>query len=126
MTPKAGFAALNRPQLALVGGTVGYAMGILAGPTIKALIGLVLIVAFYYVGKHLDNRFEAELGFVGIAAAILATYMLDPLRHAIAGTLGMIIDHTSSFLLAGIGALCALRLQELLLNDSDSDLFSDD
>jgi hypothetical protein len=93
---------------------------------VRAIVGLVLVFAFYLVGKHLDVRFEAELGYVGIAAAILATYMLEPVRHALTGTLGNIIGHTSGFLLAGMGAMVALRVQSRVSRDRDSDAFEAD
>ena len=126
MKPEEWFSSLSRAQVAVMGGTVGYTTGILAGPMVKALIGLILVFAFYFVGKHLDDRFEAELGYVGIAAAILATYLLEPVRHALAGTLGNIIGHTSGLLLAGMGALVALRVQDRVTSDTDPDAFEAD
>lgn len=120
MTTKEWLQGLSKSQTVLIGATVGYAIGILAGPAVKALIGLVLVFAFYFVGKQLDDKFEAELGFVGIGAAILVAYLLEPVRHALAGTLGSIITHTSGILLAAMGAVLALRLQEHVISDLDT------
>lgn len=117
---------LNRNQVVVAGGTVGYMVGLLAGPVVKALTGVVLAFAFYFVGKHLDDRFESELGYVGIAAAILAAYLLNPVRHALAGTIGNFVSHTSAFLLAGIGALFAMKAYDRLLDRSDSDPLESD
>ena len=44
----------------------------------RIVVAVLLVFAFSLVGKPLDDRFEAELGYVGIAAALLATYLLEP------------------------------------------------
>lgn len=118
------FGRLTRPQVGVLGAIVGYSLGIVAGPVVRLLVGISLIVVFYFVGKHLDDRFEAALGLAGVMAAILATYLLEPVRHALAGTLGDLIGHASRLILAAIGVFVALQLYDR--DDADSEEFDSD
>ena len=120
------FKQLSRGQVGVLGGIAGYSIGILTGPSVRILVAIGLVVVFALVGKHLDEHFEARLGAMGIAAAISATYVLEPVRHALSGYLGSAIAHASKLGLAFAGVIFALRLHENLLADTAEDLDDSD
>lgn len=51
-------SGLTRGQAGILGAVVGYALGITGGPVIRLITYLVMLVAFAFIGRSFEEKFE--------------------------------------------------------------------
>ncbi len=115
------FKGLTKPQVGLIGGITGYFLGLLSGPVVRLILTLVVLVAFGIVGRTIESRFEAQLGFTGIVAAILAVASLGPIQRWMGDLLGDLFTGVSRLALTVVGIYLALHLQQASQNQADEE-----
>jgi len=114
------FKGLSRTQAGVVGALCGYSIGIVTGPMVRLVAVLFVSLVLGTAGKSISNRVEIELGAASFVVCFLMTQIFEPIRHALEGTLGGILSHTSSLILAATGAYLAIWLQDRIsLEDAD-------
>ena len=109
---KEWFNGLSRQQTGVLGGFVGYSLGLIAGPVLRLLLALGVLVMFGLLGRHIERRFEKRLGAFGIVAAILACSSMGPVQSWVGVVIGGVISNTSKLTFAIIGVYLFLRLHE--------------
>jgi hypothetical protein len=103
---------LSKVQAGLIGGVAGYFLGLLSGPVVRLILTLVVLVVFGIVGRSIESRFEAHLGFTGIVAAILAIASLGPIQRWMGELLGDLFTGVSRLALTIVGVYLALHVHQ--------------
>ena len=118
------YSNLTRTQAGLLGGIVGYAVGISSGPLLRIVFYLLIIVAFGLIGKHLDAKIEASFGISGVVLAILLFTALGPIQQWIGETAGNAIRDSSKYGLAVAGVFLALKLHTVSNTDDENENYT--
>lgn len=113
------FSGLSNLQAGVLGGLVGYAAGLLAGPLLRLSLALLILIAFGFLGRSIQNSFESKLGMTGAVAAILALASLGGVQGFLGDAIGKIILYLSPFALALLGAHFALNMHNLHNTEDD-------
>ncbi len=112
---------LSKFQVGLVGGVAGYFLGLLSGPVMRLLFAVVILVIFGIVGRSIESRFESQLGFTGMVAAILAVASLGPIQGWMGDVLGDVFASVSRLALTIVGVYLALHIHQSALHQADED-----
>ena len=118
------YSNLTRTQAGLLGGIIGYAVGISSGPLLRIIFYVLIIVAFGLIGKHVDAKIEASYGITGVVLAILVFTLLGPIQRWIGETAGDAIRDSSKFGLAIAGAFLALKIHSVSNIDDENENFT--
>lgn len=118
------YSNLTRTQAGLLGGIIGYAVGISSGPLLRIIFYVLIIVAFGLIGKHVDAKIEASYGITGVVAAILVFTLLGPIQRWIGETTGDAIRDSSKFGLAIAGVFLALKIHSVSNIDDENENFT--
>lgn len=106
------FNGLNRNQAGVLGCAAGFFVGMIAGPIFRLILTIGIIIAFGFLARHLEKKFESKLGMYGVIVAILTCTTLGPLQKWFGSALGEILNQTSRFALAILGTYFVLRLHD--------------
>jgi hypothetical protein len=118
------YSNLTRTQAGLLGGIIGYAVGISSGPLLRIIFYVLIIVAFGLIGKHVDAKIEASFGITGVVLAILVFTLLGPIQRWIGETAGNAIRDSSKFGLAIAGVFLALKIHSVSNIDDENENFT--
>ena len=118
------YSNLTRTQAGLLGGIIGYAIGISSGPLLRIIFYVLIIVAFGLIGKHVDAKIEASYGITGVVIAILVFTLLGPIQRWIGETAGDAIRDSSKFGLAIAGVFLALKIHTVSNIDDENENFT--
>lgn len=118
------YSKLTKVQAGILGGIVGYAVGISSGSLLRIIFYLLIIVAFGLVGKHLDTRIEASYGITGVVLAILIFTALGPVQRWIGEAAGDAIRDSSKYGLAVAGVFLALKFHTVSNTDDQNENFN--
>lgn len=118
------YSNLTRTQAGLLGGIIGYAVGISSGPLLRIIFYVLIIVAFGLIGKQLDAKIEASFGITGVVLAILVFTLLGPIQRWIGETAGDAIRDSSKFGLAIAGIFLALKIHSVSNIDDENENFT--
>ena len=118
------YSNLTRTQAGLLGGIIGYAVGISSGPLLRIVFYVLIIVAFGLIGKHVDAKIEASYGITGVVLAILVFTLLGPIQRWIGETAGDAIRDSSKFGLAIAGVFLALKIHSVSNIDDENENFT--
>ena len=113
-TIKEWFESLSRNQAGLVGCAAGFVLGMIAGPIFRLLLTIGIIIAFGFLARHLEKRFESRLGIYGVIVAILTCTTLGPIQKWFGNAIGEILNQSSKFALAILGTYFVLQLHDQL------------
>lgn len=114
-------SGLTRGQAGILGAVVGYALGITGGPVIRLITYLVMLVAFAFIGRSFEEKFEKSWGLAGMVFAVIAFTSMDGIQHWFSNTLGGTFQQIPTLALALFGAYIAVKVHELRLSDEDED-----
>ena len=112
---------LTRGQAALLGAITGYALGITGGPVIKLLTYLLMLVAFAFIGRSFEEKFERNWGLAGVVFAVVLFTSMDGIQRWFSNTLGGVFQQIPTIALAVFGAYIAFKVHELGLLDEEED-----
>jgi hypothetical protein len=112
---------LSRLQIGLLGGIIGFSLGLFSGPVLRLILTFFVLVTFGLVSRSIESRFEAHLGFTGIVAVILLLSTLGPIQRSIGQLLGNLFAGVSHLILAIVGILLSLKLHQAAQFSSDED-----
>lgn len=112
------FQNLTRNQAGAVGCAAGFVLGMIAGPIFRLILTIGIIIAFGFLARHLEKKFESRLGIYGVIVAILTCTTLGPLQKWFGSALGEILNQTSRFALAILGTYFVLRLHDQSKNST--------
>lgn len=118
------YSNLTRTQAGLLGGIIGYAIGISSGPLLRIIFYVLIIVAFGLIGKHVDAKIEASYGITGVVLAILVFTLLGPIQRWIGETAGDAIRDSSKFGLAIAGIFLAFKIHSVSNIDDENENFT--
>lgn len=108
------FQNLTRNQAGLVGCAAGFVLGMIAGPIFRLILTIGIIIAFGFLARHLEKRFESRLGIYGVIVAILTCTTLGPIQKWFGNAIGEILNQSSKFALAILGTYFVLQLHDQL------------
>ena len=117
------FREMSRVEAAVLGGLLGYAVGLLGGPLLRAGLTVVVMIGFYFLFKHIDTHLETNWGLAGVIFAVFFCNIVGSVEGFVGGLLGDIVADASRLGLAIVGAAGALRLQQSLDESDDLDEF---
>ncbi len=112
---------LTRGQAAILGAVGGYALGIIGGPVMKLFVYVLMFVAFIFVGRSLEYKFEQQWGLAGVVFAVIAINSLGGVQRWFSNTIGGTFQQIPILALAVFGAYIAVRVHEVGLLDEDED-----
>ena len=112
------FQNLTRNQAGAVGCAAGFVLGMIAGPIFRLILTIGIIIAFGFLARHLEKKFESRLGIYGVIVAILTCTTLGPLQKWFGSALGEILNQSSKFALAILGTYFVLQLHDQLKKTS--------
>lgn len=112
------FQNLTRNQAGAVGCAAGFVVGMIAGPIFRILLAIGVIIAFGFLARHLEKKFESRLGIYGVIVAILTCTTLGPIQKWFGAAIGGILNQSSKFALAILGTYFVLQLHEQLTNEN--------
>jgi hypothetical protein len=112
---------LTRGQAGILGAVGGYGLGIIGGPVIKLFTYLFMLVAFAFIGRSLENKFERQWGLAGLVFVVIAFTSVGGVQHWFSNTLGGTFQQIPTLALAVFGAYIAVRVHEVGLLDEDED-----
>jgi hypothetical protein len=112
---------LTRGQAAILGAVGGYAVGIIGGPVMKLLVYVLMFVAFIFVSRSLEYKFEQQWGLAGVVFAVIAFNSLGGVQRWLSNTLGGTFQQIPTLALAIFGAYIAVKVHEVGLLDEDED-----
>ena len=112
---------LTRGQAAILGAVGGYAVGIIGGPVMKLLVYVLMFVAFIFVSRSLEYKFEQQWGLAGVVFAVIAFNSLGGVQRWLSNTLGGTFQQIPTLALAVFGAYIAVKVHEGGLLDEDED-----
>lgn len=118
---KAWYASLSHTQVGVMGGVLGYIVGVITGPLIQVSLTLIVLIAFGFISRSLQNKFESRLGITGAMAAMLAISSMDGIQDFFGDIVGNILMYTSKFALALIVAHFALYLHTSVNGQSEAE-----
>lgn len=117
---KAWYASLSHTQVGVMGGVLGYIVGVITGPLLQVFLTLIVLIAFGFISRSLQNKFESRLGITGAVAAMLAFSSMDGVQNFFGDIVGKILMYSSKFALALIVAHFALYLHTSVNGQSDT------
>lgn len=112
---------LTQGQAALLGAITGYALGITGGPVIKLLTYLFMLVAFAFIGRSFEEKFERNWGLAGVVFAVVLFTSMDGIQRWFSNTLGGVFQQIPTIALAVFGAYIAVKVHEVGLLDEEED-----
>jgi hypothetical protein len=112
---------LTRGQAGILGAIGGYALGITGGPVIKLFTYLFMLVAFAFIGRSFEEKFERNWGLAGMVFAVVLFTSMGGIQHWFSNTLGGTFQQIPTMALAVFGAYIAVKVHELRLLDEDED-----
>lgn len=112
------FQNLSRNQAGAFGCAAGFFLGMISGPIFRLILTIGIIIAFGFLARHLEKKFESKLGMYGVIVAILTCTTLGPLQKWFGSALGEILNQTSRFALAILGTYFVLRLHDQTKNST--------
>jgi hypothetical protein len=121
MNIKDRYLSLSRPEVTILGGVIGYAIGLLAGPVLRVGLTGIVMVGFWFLFKHIDAHLESNLGLIGVLFAVFFCNIVGSVEGLVGGFLGNLIADASRWGLAAAGALAAPRLQQVLADNDELD-----
>jgi hypothetical protein len=104
-----------------MGGVLGYIVGVITGPLIQFSLTLIVLIAFGFISRSLQNKFESRLGITGAVAAMLAFSSMDGVQDFFGDIVGNILMYSSKFALALIVAHFALYLHTSVNGQSETE-----
>lgn len=114
-------SGLTKGQAGILGAIIGYAFGIIGGSVIKLIAYLVMLVAFAFIGRSFEEKFEKNWGLAGLVFAVIAFTSMGGIQHWFSNTLGGTFQQIPTLALAVFGAYIAVKVHELRLSDEDED-----
>lgn len=91
---------------------MGCMPGVIAGPILRLLLALGVLILFGLLGRHIERRFEKRLGVFGIVAAILVCSSMGQVQSWTGDLIGGVISITSKLNLAILAVYFFLRLHK--------------
>ena len=112
---------LSRLQIGLLGGIMGFSLGLFSGPVLRLILTVLVLITFGLVGRTIESRFEAHLGLTGIVAVILLLSTLGPVQRSIGELLGSLVSGVSHLILAVVGVFLSLQLHQAVQFSNDDE-----
>lgn len=114
------FGELSHTQVGIIGGILGYGVGLITGPILRLSLALIVLVLFGLISRSISSKFESRLGMTGVIVAILAASSLGGIQSILGKAIGDVVLMLSPFALALLGAHFAFYIHSAAVsNDSD-------
>lgn len=115
------FGNLSHTQVGVMGGILGYIVGVITGPLLQLSLTLIVLVAFGFLSRTLQNKFESRLGITGAVAVMLAVSSLGGVQDFFGDVVGQVLMYSSKFVLALVVAHFALYLHSSVRGQTETE-----